>query len=87
MLSSAIPYTLELEALRRLPAGVFGVLMSLEPAVAALAGFVVLGEDLDAREIVADPARWSPPSAGRREGRQRGAPRRVAGATCWPRAY
>ena len=38
MLSSALPYTLELEALRRLPVGVFGVLMSLEPAVAALAG-------------------------------------------------
>jgi inner membrane transporter RhtA len=53
MLSSAIPYTLELEALRRLPAGVFGVLMSLEPALAAMAGFVVLGEDLAAREIVA----------------------------------
>jgi inner membrane transporter RhtA len=53
MLSSAIPYTLELEALRRLPAGVFGVLMSLEPALAAMAGFIVLGEDLVAREIVA----------------------------------
>jgi inner membrane transporter RhtA len=53
LLSSAIPYTLELEALRRLPAGVFGVLMSLEPAMAAAAGFVVLGEDLAAREIVA----------------------------------
>jgi inner membrane transporter RhtA len=53
ILSSAIPYTLELEALRRLPAGVFGVLMSLEPAMAALAGFIVLGEDLAAREIVA----------------------------------
>jgi inner membrane transporter RhtA len=53
MLSSAIPYTLELEALRRLPTGVFGVLMSLEPAVAALAGFVVLGEDLVGREVVA----------------------------------
>lgn len=53
MLSSAIPYTLELEALRRLPAGVFGVLMSLEPALAATAGFIVLGEDLVAREIVA----------------------------------
>jgi inner membrane transporter RhtA len=53
MLSSAIPYTLELEALRRLPTGVFGVLMSLEPAVAALAGFAILGEDLVAREVVA----------------------------------
>ena len=53
MLSSAIPYSLELEALRRLPARVFGVLMSLEPAMAALAGFVVLGEVLGAREIVA----------------------------------
>ena len=53
LLSSVIPYTLELEALRRLPAGVFGVLMSLEPAVAALAGFVVLGEALGARELVA----------------------------------
>ena len=48
-----MPYTLELEALRRLPTGVFGVLMSLEPAVAALAGFVVLGQDLVAREVVA----------------------------------
>jgi inner membrane transporter RhtA len=53
LLSSAIPYALELEALRRLPVGVFGVLMSLEPAVAALAGFVVLGEELAARELAA----------------------------------
>jgi len=53
ILSSAIPYSLEFEALRRLPAGVFGVLMSLEPAMAALAGFVVLGEVLDARELTA----------------------------------
>ena len=53
MLASAIPYSLELEALRRLPKRVFGVLMSLEPAVAAAAGFVVLGEVLDARELVA----------------------------------
>ena len=53
ILSSAIPYTLELEALRRLPEGVFGVLMSLEPAAAALAGFIVLGEDLAAQELIA----------------------------------
>jgi inner membrane transporter RhtA len=53
VLSSAIPYTLELEALRRLPVGVFGVLMSLEPAMGAAAGFVVLGEGLVAREVVA----------------------------------
>jgi inner membrane transporter RhtA len=51
--SSVIPYSLELEALRRLPARVFGVLMSLEPAVAALAGFVVLGQDLGVREWAA----------------------------------
>jgi inner membrane transporter RhtA len=53
ILSSAIPYSLELEALRRMPQHVFGVLMSLEPAVAALAGFVLLGEDLVPRELVA----------------------------------
>jgi inner membrane transporter RhtA len=53
ILSSAVPYTLEMEALRRMPAGVFGVLMSLEPAMAALAGFVVLGEGLASRELVA----------------------------------
>lgn len=53
MLSSVIPYSLETEALRHTPAHVFGVLMSLEPAVAALAGFLVLGERLDARQLVA----------------------------------
>jgi inner membrane transporter RhtA len=53
LLSSAIPYSVELEALRRLPAGTFGVLMSLEPAVAALAGLVILGQDLSATEVAA----------------------------------
>src|ERR687896_86289 len=53
MLSSAVPYSLELEALRKLPARVFGVLMSLEPAVAALVGFVVLGERLGMRALAA----------------------------------
>ena len=47
MLSSVLPYTFELEALRRLPARIFGVLMSMEPAVAALAGLVILGETAD----------------------------------------
>jgi inner membrane transporter RhtA len=53
LLSSAIPYSLELEALRRLPKGTFGVLMSLEPAVAAIVGLVALGQDLSATEVVA----------------------------------
>lgn len=53
MLSSAIPFSLELEALRKIPARVFGVLMSLEPAVAALAGLVVLGERLETRAVAA----------------------------------
>ena len=53
VLSSAIPYSLEMEALRRLPRGVFGVMMSLEPAVAAIVGFVLLSQDLAATELVA----------------------------------
>jgi inner membrane transporter RhtA len=51
--SSVIPYSLDLEALRRLPARVFGVLMSLEPAVAALAGLIVLGQALGGIEWLA----------------------------------
>jgi len=53
LLSSVIPYRLELEALRRLPARVFGILMSLEPAVAALVGLALLGEALAARQWLA----------------------------------
>jgi inner membrane transporter RhtA len=48
LLSSLIPYSLELMALRRLSAYAFGLLMSLEPAVAALAGVIVLGQSLTA---------------------------------------
>jgi inner membrane transporter RhtA len=51
LLSSAIPYSLELEALRRMPARVFGVLMSLDPALATIAGLVVLGQVLAGREV------------------------------------
>ena len=46
VLSSVIPYSFELEALRRLPPRVFGVLMSLEPAAAAIAGLIVLDQVL-----------------------------------------
>jgi inner membrane transporter RhtA len=53
VLSTAVPYVVEMEALRRLPQAVFGVLMSLEPAVAAAIGFLALSQDLTAREIVA----------------------------------
>jgi len=52
MLSSVIPYSFELEALRRIAEHVFGVLMSLEPAVAALAGLIVLGQGLSPRALV-----------------------------------
>ena len=50
--SSVIPYSLELEALRRLPERVFGILMALEPCAAALAGLVVLGQSLGAAELL-----------------------------------
>jgi inner membrane transporter RhtA len=53
VLSSAIPCAFEMEALRRLPRAVFGVLMSLEPAVAAAIGFVALSQDLAPGELVA----------------------------------
>jgi inner membrane transporter RhtA len=53
VLSSIIPYGCELAALRRMPTRVFGVLMSLEPAAAAIAGLVVLDQALDGREVLA----------------------------------
>jgi inner membrane transporter RhtA len=53
LLSSVVPYSLETEALRRLPANAFGVLMSLEPAVAALAGLLVLDQALRGRDVLA----------------------------------
>src|SRR5919202_4927303 len=51
VLSSAVPYALELMALRRVAAGTFGILMSLEPAVAALAGLLLLQEGLRAVQV------------------------------------
>jgi inner membrane transporter RhtA len=53
LLSSALPWSLELEALRRLPAHVFSVVLSLAPAVAALAGLLFLNEHLRPRAWVA----------------------------------
>jgi inner membrane transporter RhtA len=53
LLSSIIPYSLEMEALRRIPPRVFGIWMSLEPAVAALVGLVLLGQTLAVREWLA----------------------------------
>lgn len=51
VLSSVLPYSLELLALRQLSAQVFGILLSLEPAVAALAGLLILGQRLDGGQL------------------------------------
>jgi inner membrane transporter RhtA len=53
LFSSVIPYSAEIAALRRLPAATFGVLMSLEPAIAAAVGFVLLGQVLATSDLVA----------------------------------
>jgi inner membrane transporter RhtA len=46
LLSSILPYSMELYAMNRLPTQTFGVLMSVEPAIAALSGALLLGERL-----------------------------------------
>ncbi|WP_411151474.1 EamA family transporter [Streptomyces sp. A30] len=53
VLSSVLPYTLELLALRRLPASTFAIMMSLEPALAATAGFLILDQTLTTIESAA----------------------------------
>jgi inner membrane transporter RhtA len=51
--SSALPYSLEMSALKKLPAHTFSILMSLEPAAAALAGFLFLHEALTTKQLIA----------------------------------
>lgn len=53
LLSSVLPYSLEIEALRRMKESLFGILMSIEPAVAALVGWLLLAEALGVREWLA----------------------------------
>jgi inner membrane transporter RhtA len=53
LLSSVLPYGLEINALRHIPTRVFGILMSMEPAAAAIAGLLVLHQRLGPREIAA----------------------------------
>ena len=49
-LSSALPYSLEMYALTRLPRATFGILMSVEPALAAVAGWLIVGQHLSLRQ-------------------------------------
>jgi len=53
LLSSMVPYSLEMVALRSLPVKVFGVMLSLEPMAGVVAGFLILGETLSARSLIA----------------------------------
>jgi inner membrane transporter RhtA len=53
LLGTAIPYAIELYALRRLPARTFSVLLSMHPAVAALVGAAALSQGLGPRDLVA----------------------------------
>jgi inner membrane transporter RhtA len=73
VMSSALPYSLEMYGLRRLPRQVFGVTMSLEPTIAALAALAVLGERLSLLQGIAIACVIAA-SAGITLGRRRGVP-------------
>lgn len=53
VLSAAVPFSLEVEAMRRIPSATFGVMMSLEPAIAALAGLVMLSQSVSPVDALA----------------------------------
>ena len=53
LLSAGLPFSLELEAMRKIPSGTFGVMMSLEPAIAAMVGLAILGQTVAPQEAVA----------------------------------
>jgi inner membrane transporter RhtA len=83
VLSSVLPYALEMLALRRIPTRVFGVLQSLGPAIAALAGFVIVGEALTPVELVA-LACVTVASIGVTVASRRRGPRRAPGSVTRP---
>lgn len=53
MLNTVLPYSLEFAALKRVPPRIFGILMSIEPAIAAIVGFLILGEQLNFHTLLA----------------------------------
>lgn len=79
VLSSAVPYALELHALRRLPAATFAVLTSLAPAFAATAGFLVLGQGLSLPQCAAIAMVVAASAGAVRAGAVRAGTRRTAG--------
>lgn len=85
ILSSALPYSIDLLVLRRLPQQLFSVLQSVQPAAAALAGLVVLGQALGAWQLVGlalisagNIVAVSRPNAAGRPAARRARPRPVA---------
>src|SRR6516165_10359302 len=66
MMASVVPYSLELAAMRRTPKRVFGILLSLEPAVATMAGWLLLGQHAPpaALAAVGAPAVLDAPAPG-----------------------